>query len=306
MIDDAANKPQPAPERRRQRGQTAAEALDPRRGQRLDQSRQAGRRHVDAGRRPPEIPVQRQEGRTRRHARSAGFGRAAGRLRRGDQDRARSCRTAPRPIGSACAGARRPRPTTPRARSSPAPTSVRAPAEIEAALPRFTGLIEQTPPTFSAIKIDGARAYDLAREGETFEIAARPIHVYRLALVEADARQRRPRGGMRQGRLRARTRPRPRPRARLPWPRDRAPAHAGRAIFGRDGIPARPPAGRRRPDGARHAPAPGRPRRTAVRSRSTATARRSCGAGSRCLCAARTRPKGRPGPPASARRSLSA
>jgi tRNA pseudouridine55 synthase len=62
-----------------------------------------------------------------------------------------------------------------------------SPAEIEAALPRFTGLIEQTPPTYSAIKIDGARAYDLAREGETFEIAARPIHVYRLALVEADA-----------------------------------------------------------------------------------------------------------------------
>ena len=61
-----------------------------------------------------------------------------------------------------------------------------SPAEIEAALPRFIGLIEQTPPTYSAIKIDGARAYDLAREGETFAIAARPIHVYRLALVEAE------------------------------------------------------------------------------------------------------------------------
>jgi tRNA pseudouridine55 synthase len=62
-----------------------------------------------------------------------------------------------------------------------------SPAEIEAALPRFIGFIEQTPPTFSAIKIDGARAYDLAREGETFAIAARSIHVYRLALVEAAA-----------------------------------------------------------------------------------------------------------------------
>ncbi len=62
-----------------------------------------------------------------------------------------------------------------------------SPAEIEAALPRFTGLIEQTPPTYSAIKIAGQRAYDLAREGETFEIAARPIHVYRLALIEAEA-----------------------------------------------------------------------------------------------------------------------
>jgi tRNA pseudouridine55 synthase len=61
-----------------------------------------------------------------------------------------------------------------------------APAEIEALLPRFVGLIQQTPPTFSAIKIDGARAYDLARVGESFEIASRPIHVYRLALVSVD------------------------------------------------------------------------------------------------------------------------
>ncbi len=62
-----------------------------------------------------------------------------------------------------------------------------SPADIAAMLPRFTGLIDQTPPTFSAIKIDGARAYDLAREGETFEIASRPIHVYRLGLVQTEA-----------------------------------------------------------------------------------------------------------------------
>jgi tRNA pseudouridine55 synthase len=68
-------------------------------------------------------------------------------------------------------------------RSDKRPTA----AEIEAALPAFTGLIEQTPPAFSAIKIDGARAYDLSREGQTVSIAARPIHVYRLALVEAGA-----------------------------------------------------------------------------------------------------------------------
>jgi tRNA pseudouridine55 synthase len=61
------------------------------------------------------------------------------------------------------------------------------PAEIAALLPRFIGLIEQIPPTFSAIKIDGARAYDLARDGETFAIAARPVHVYRLEVVEAGA-----------------------------------------------------------------------------------------------------------------------
>jgi len=68
------------------------------------------------------------------------------------------------------------------ARSDRRPTA----AEILAALPRFVGLIEQTPPTFSAIKIDGSRAYDLARDGASFSIAARPIHVYRLDLVSAD------------------------------------------------------------------------------------------------------------------------
>ena len=45
-----------------------------------------------------------------------------------------------------------------------------APAEIESFLPRFVGVILQTPPTFSAIRIAGARAYVLARDGETFEI----------------------------------------------------------------------------------------------------------------------------------------
>jgi tRNA pseudouridine55 synthase len=61
-----------------------------------------------------------------------------------------------------------------------------APAEIETLLPRFVGAILQTPPTFSAIRIAGARAYDLAREGETFAIEPRPIHVYRLELTSAE------------------------------------------------------------------------------------------------------------------------
>ena len=61
-----------------------------------------------------------------------------------------------------------------------------APAEIEALLPRFVGVILQTPPTFSAIRIDGARAYDLAREGESFQIQPRPINVYRLSLISAE------------------------------------------------------------------------------------------------------------------------
>jgi tRNA pseudouridine55 synthase len=61
-----------------------------------------------------------------------------------------------------------------------------APAEIENFLPRFVGEILQTPPTFSAIRIAGARAYDLARDGETFEIEPRPINVYRLDLISVE------------------------------------------------------------------------------------------------------------------------
>ena len=42
-------------------------------------------------------------------------------------------------------------------------------AEVEAVLPRFTGPIDQVPPAFSALKVDGKRAYDLARAGEAVE-----------------------------------------------------------------------------------------------------------------------------------------
>jgi tRNA pseudouridine55 synthase len=58
-------------------------------------------------------------------------------------------------------------------------------AEIEALLPRYTGTIEQVPPRFSAVKVDGERAYDLARDGETVELAARPVEIHRLALVNS-------------------------------------------------------------------------------------------------------------------------
>jgi tRNA pseudouridine55 synthase len=56
-------------------------------------------------------------------------------------------------------------------------------AEIEAALPAFTGDIRQVPPQFSAVKVDGARAYDLAREGEEMELEARDLYVDELALL---------------------------------------------------------------------------------------------------------------------------
>jgi tRNA pseudouridine55 synthase len=51
---------------------------------------------------------------------------------------------------------------------------------VEAVLPRFTGAIEQVPPAYSAIKIDGERAYDRARKGETVEMKARGVTIYSL------------------------------------------------------------------------------------------------------------------------------
>ncbi len=55
---------------------------------------------------------------------------------------------------------------------------------IEAALPAFIGDIMQVPPCYSAIKIEGERAYDLARDGETVELAARQVSVYELEIEE--------------------------------------------------------------------------------------------------------------------------
>src|SRR6266545_8124391 len=57
-------------------------------------------------------------------------------------------------------------------------------ADIRALIPRFTGTIAQVPPRFSAVKIDGERAYDLAREGEVVELDARPVEIHHLELVE--------------------------------------------------------------------------------------------------------------------------
>lgn len=54
---------------------------------------------------------------------------------------------------------------------------------IEALLPRFIGEIMQVPPQFSAIKVDGERAYDLARDGEEVILDARPVQIDDLAIV---------------------------------------------------------------------------------------------------------------------------
>lgn len=56
-------------------------------------------------------------------------------------------------------------------------------AEIVQALAGFRGQIDQVPPQFSAVKVDGERAYDLAREGEVMALAARPLWVERLEML---------------------------------------------------------------------------------------------------------------------------
>src|SRR6478609_10380272 len=56
--------------------------------------------------------------------------------------------------------------------------------DIRSLLPSFSGTIAQVPPRFSAIKIDGERAYDLARDGEVVELEARPVEIHRLSLVD--------------------------------------------------------------------------------------------------------------------------
>jgi tRNA pseudouridine55 synthase len=56
---------------------------------------------------------------------------------------------------------------------------------VKAALPAFVGEIDQTPPRFSAIKVDGARAYDLARDGVEFELQARRVTIHSAEVSDA-------------------------------------------------------------------------------------------------------------------------
>ena len=58
------------------------------------------------------------------------------------------------------------------------------PDAIRAALPAYIGTIQQVPPRYSAIKIEGERAYDLARDGEVVELQARPVDIARLELID--------------------------------------------------------------------------------------------------------------------------
>jgi tRNA pseudouridine55 synthase len=58
--------------------------------------------------------------------------------------------------------------------------------QIEGALARFRGAIRQTPPLYSAVRVKGERLYHAARRGEDVERQDRPVHVYELALEDAN------------------------------------------------------------------------------------------------------------------------
>ncbi len=61
-------------------------------------------------------------------------------------------------------------------------------AGIESVLGRFTGPIEQVPPAYSALKVDGERAYDLARKGEEVILATRKVTIYDLQILPGTGR----------------------------------------------------------------------------------------------------------------------
>ena len=113
----------------------------------------------------------------------------------------------------------------------PTDTSERRPsgAEIEAKLPDFIGEIDQVPPRYSALKVDGARAYDLARDDEDFELAsAARVDCQPRAGRSSRSGSLRAGGAVRQGHLCAGARPRPRPGARRARPCGGLAPHAGR------------------------------------------------------------------------------
>ena len=133
---------------------------------RLDRARQAGRHDLDPCGQRGEAAVLGQARRPRRHARSARLRLPADRARRSDQDRPlRHGRPQALPLHRALGrGARHRRRRGPR-HANQRRAAVR-PTPSAPLLPAFTGTIQQVPPRYSAIKIDGERAYDLARDGE--------------------------------------------------------------------------------------------------------------------------------------------
>jgi tRNA pseudouridine55 synthase len=101
---------------------------------------------------------------------------------------------------------------------------------LEAIIPNYIGVIEQVPPAFSAIKIDGKRAYDLARQGVEVELKAREIEVFDLTLDAFDTET----ATLTQGYLCPFRRPRPVCGPGRLRPRFDAPARGGRRICNKE------------------------------------------------------------------------
>lgn len=78
--------------------------------------------------------------------------------------------------------------TTDDSAGDPTATTAARPTEaaLRAMLPQFTGPISQMPPAVSALKVNGERAYNLVRKGETPQLAARPVTIHRLELLAYD------------------------------------------------------------------------------------------------------------------------
>ncbi len=116
-------------------------------------------------------------------------------------------------------------------------------ADIEAAVAALRGDISQIPSAVSAVKVGGKRAYQLAREGQTVELAARPVRIDRFEVLRRPAVRRRGRRRRRGGLLERHLHPGAGPRCRRrPWRRrasHRAAAHPRRAVRARRGPHAR-------------------------------------------------------------------
>ena len=135
-----------------------------------------------------------------------------------------------------------PAPSTPPARCSTSGPMPITRDEVERALPRFVGDIEQLPPMVSAVKVGGRRLHELARAGQEVERAPRPVHVDRFDVGRVRTRpvsRGRRRGRVRQRHLRPLARRRSRHRARRVRAPRRAAPHAGRVVHARRGAAAR-------------------------------------------------------------------
>ena len=170
----------------RSRRRKAQAAVPPRKARRprLGGARQAGRHDLDPRGRRGEAAVPGQERRPCRHARSARVRLPADRARRGHQDRPVRDGRPQDPTASPCAGARSATPTTPTASAiaDQRPAARRARRSRRCCRPtpaRSRRCRRSSRPSRS----QGERAYDLARDGETVELQARPVEIHRLTLV---------------------------------------------------------------------------------------------------------------------------